>query len=1451
MSELSSATKFSNLILGIKLKDDGSNWVLYRTRIYNAITAQRGLRRLLEGTAKAPVKPEKAQEEVEASALQAYEDELEKYEDAYDLWMERQATIKSAILASIPERYQTRLVPLATAKEMWDELSRNFEKQSDLVKSDLFSTLVNLRTPEGGSVTETIDKLLRCYNDYCAAGGLLEMNQLASILINAIPKEYHSTINAMTTTASLTKQELTFEMVTNSLTEAVKLNERANKRDEEESKAMAARYKDWKSKSGSQDNKSKSDNKRKSESSNKRTKKGTKSKVQCYNCQGYGHISKDCPSEREDKDKDDSKTSRKASKAKTETEETEASTVARESKSFSARIVALKANKTSVIRYLDTGASEHYENDIANFIDIKSCDPITIQTSGGKIVVAKQKGTIEFATIQNSDEVHTYKLTNVYYTPGIAEPLISIGRLRRKGLVFSNNEDGYATLIEKDSGKVMMRIKETDHLYPIRTWKPNKSANSSIRKETLTVMEAHEILAHISPASIIKAVKDGTFTGINIDINSQVTECEVCLRAKAKRKDIAKVHIDPRTTEPGHVHADCWGPTSPLAKGGYDSFVLLTEIATRFRHTALMKGKKLAFDHYKGFEAWLENQHNIRTRKFHSDRGGEFLGEESDRHLERKGTERSATAHDTPEHNGIAERGNQTIVERARAMLLDSKLPRYLWGYAVLYSTWLTNRLPTSSLNGKTPYEALYKSKPDLSRAHKFGCRVFVKREAKPNKLGEHGHEGTWIGPSSETDDGHRIYWKKSGTVTVERNVVFTMKSSSSEGEKETLSDIRTSSTSPESEIVPIFEEINDTSNKESTEQNKEVQNVPVIAPRRENSPLTDLDELDPLNQIDSDDEPITGHRDQDLANKWGAGDEGGRGKRNRGSLANIISRKEEEYDGIPTHRAYTAQALGIPPMPKGWKEAIAQPKWKASMDREYNKINENKTYELVPPRPSIKPIPLMWVYDYKLNAEGTEVVSEKSRVVVRGDKQQKGVDYNETTSWVMKPTSRNILLAMAAVNGWHIHTGDFENAYLNATIWRDNKDEDPDISVGKTDEMNQEIYVKQIPGYEIPGKEDWIGRLRKGWYGLKQSGRIWYYDITGSLQKEHGFKKSLADPAVFYRRQGNHFLFVALHVDDPLIIASHLEDIFALSQALSDRYAYNHHGELSKFLGAIYRRDWEKGTISINQRIYIDAAVEYFGLADAKPVPTPLPPGVKLGKEYCPTEQEDIDEMKNVPYRELLGMLSYIANHSRPDISFATNLLSQVQLNPGRIHWEAAKRILRYLKGTRNLSLTWGKSKEGLTGYTDSGFASEDLNWKSMGGYVFTIAGGAISWAAKKQSLVALSTSEAEYIAMCEAVKELLWIRKLLTELFRPLNHAIRLYADNQSAISMAKNHQFSPRTKHIAIRYHFIHQHVENHDVAIKWTDTNSNIADIFTKVLDIRKTRHFASGLGLFSA
>jgi hypothetical protein len=169
----------------------------------------------------------------------------------------------------------------------------------------------------------------------------------------------------------------------------------------------------------------------------------------------------------------------------------------------------------------------------------------------------------------------------------------------------------------------------------------------------------------------------------------------------------------------------------------------------------------------------------------------------------------------------------------------------------------------------------------------------------------------------------------------------------------------------------------------------------------------------------------------------------------------------------------------------------------------------------------------------------------------------------------------------------------------------------------------------------------------------------------------------SKADPAVFYCHLNGNHLFIGIHVDDPLLVASKLEEALELEDTIKEKYNYRVQGELKHFLGCSYERDWEKGTISAHQGSYIDAAVTSFNLEDATPVSSPLVPGQKIGREFCPTEPEEIESMCRVPYRELIGLLMYIANGTRPDICYAVNMLAQVANNPGRIHWEAAKRVV------------------------------------------------------------------------------------------------------------------------------------------------------------------------------
>jgi hypothetical protein len=518
-------------------------------------------------------------------------------------------------------------------------------------------------------------------------------------------------------------------------------------------------------------------------------------------------------------------------------------------------------------------------------------------------------------------------------------------------------------------------------------------------------------------------------------------------------------------------------------------------------------------------------------------------------------------------------------------------------------------------------------------------------------------------------------------------------------------------------------------------------------------------------------------------------------------------------------------------------------PEWKAAMESQYQQIISNKTYELVPRKEANGAvIPLKWVYDQKLDSHGN-VVSLKARIVARGDKQQYSINYEETTSPVMRPTTKNILLALAARNGWHVRQGDFSSAYLNG-ILRPREGE----CVSEEQAKMPPIYVEQPPGFEVPGFEDFICLLFKAIYGLKQSGRIWYQTVHLFLVKDVGFICSKFDPAVFYCHVKQRFLVLGIHVDDPMTLGSSLKEIEDLEWTISSRFNYRIQGEITHFLGCSYERDWEKGTISAHQGKYIDAAISFVNLEDAAPSPTPLLPREQLGKDLCPTDPEEIAYMRSVPYRQLLGLLMYVANGTRPDICYAVNMLAQVSNNPGRAHWLAAKRIVRYLKGTRELRLVWGSSSQGLVGYSDASHGAQDLKLRSMSGYVFLITGGAISWSAKKQTLTSQSSAESEYIALAHAGKELLWIRHFIAEVFRPLTIPTTLFCDNQSAIALAKNFMFSPQNKHIGLRFHFIREVVANSQANLQWIGTHFNIADLFTKSLDSSKVSTFVFGLGL---
>lgn len=255
------------------------------------------------------------------------------------------------------------------------------------------------------------------------------------------------------------------------------------------------------------------------------------------------------------------------------------------------------------------------------------------------------------------------------------------------------------------------------------------------------------------------------------------------------------------------------------------------------------------------------------------------------------------------------------------------------------------------------------------------------------------------------------------------------------------------------------------------------------------------------------------------------------------------------------------------------------------------------------------------------------------------------------------------------------------------------------------------------------------------------------------------------------------------------------------------------------------------------------------YNFVDMKPSSIPMDPNLPLSHSQSPKTPNESAQMKNIPYREAVGSLMHLAVGTRPDIAFAVSTVAQFGANPGMPHWEAVKKIYRYLLGTKTLALTFGNSQHGLEGYTDADGASQEHR-HAVSGYAFLLDGGAVSWSSKKQELVTLSTTEAEYVAATHAAKEAVWLRRFISEIFRPLTQATVLHCDNQSAIALAKSGAFHARTKHIDIRYHFIRFSVEKGSISLVYCPTDDMTADTLTKPLPSLKVKHFASALGLRS-
>lgn len=384
---------------------------------------------------------------------------------------------------------------------------------------------------------------------------------------------------------------------------------------------------------------------------------------------------------------------------------------------------------------------------------------------------------------------------------------------------------------------------------------------------------------------------------------------------------------------------------------------------------------------------------------------------------------------------------------------------------------------------------------------------------------------------------------------------------------------------------------------------------------------------------------------------------------------------------------------------------------------------------------------------------------------------------------------------------------------------------------------------MSQPEGFRVPGRENWACKLSKSLYGLKQSPRQWYKRFD-SFIKGQKYTRSQFDHCVYYRKlQDGTFIYLLLYVDDMLIASKSKVEIDKLKAQLSSEFEMKDLGEAKKILGMEITRDRARGTIWLTQTQYLKKVLQTFGISDnTKPVSTPLASQFKLSLLLSPSTDDQKKQMEGIPYANAVGALMYAMVCTRPDISHAVSMVSRYMHNPGKGHWQAVKWILRYIHGTVDVGLKFQRddmSKQ-LVGYVDSDYAGDLDKRRSTTGYVFTLAGGPVSWRSTLQSTVALSTTEAEYMAVTEAFKEAIWLQGLIKDL-GIVQKNVNIFCDSQSAICLAKNQVHHGRTKHIDVRFHFIREIIDEGNILLQKIQTAENPADMLTKVVSGIKFQH----------
>jgi len=964
-------------------------------------------------------------------------------------------------------------------------------------------------------------------------------------------------------------------------------------------------------------------------------------------------------------------------------------------------------------------------------------------------------------------------LDNVLWVPEFNCNLLSVGELvRHEATVTFNKSHCHMRM----GSEVIALGDYTGQLYTTSEGKFSQQQVKAAKdeEELLCIHQWHRRLAHRNLQDIHLMKREG----LKMKSCNCSNDCEQCLKGKMSRKSFPKAATP--TKEPlDCVVSDVCGPMQVESLGKKKYFITFVDVHSKYTEVYFIRDRSEVPTKVIEYVERMKTQTGRKPKIFRTDRATEYMGEKLQSYLRREGIKFQCTVGYAPEQNGVAERKNRTLVEAARSMLDGSGFGKRMWEEAINTANYTFNRM-VNKKSVMSPYEAMFNEKPRLKQAHEFGCDAYVMIPSeKRRKLDNKSVRMKFVGYDNAAK-GYRMM-SPSGKVIVSREVHFL-------DSKKGMRKANQEAAQQKNEVI-IQEEPDDFPVIIVPQQQQHI--VPGAAAINDNaeddeeefeSAESEMSAGPESSSSESEEEPAINQPDEPQPRRSTRATRGQLPSRYC-CLSNVESSEPSTY----------AEAI---------KSSNAN-EWMSAMKEELKSIEDNETYEMTDLPPGRKAIGSRWVYKTKKNEDGS-IARHKARLVAQGFSQKQGIDYDEVFAPVARSVSLRLLLSSAGVNEYIVKHYDVKTAFLNGTL-------------------KEEIYMRQPPGFKVGDK---VMKLKKSLYGLKQAAHVWNDLLHKSLTSK-GCTTSETDKCLYIKKSNNNVIYLLVHVDDMLVSSNSEEAIDELMNSVGKDFELKDLGEVKHYLGIDMKRD-ESGQFTISQPCYIDEIVEAAGQSNAKTSKYPVDTGYyKIEGQELPSNEE---------YRRLIGMLLYLSINTRPDISAAVSILSQKVEKPRDVDMNEVKRITKYLKGTRDLQLQMSTAdkKDDMFAYSDANWAENREDRKSNSGYYCSINGGAISWSCRKQTSVALSSCEAEYIALSETCKEVEWLKRVAKDMDIKVADNSLVFTDSQSAIAMVQNQKFSNRTKHIDTRYRYVQDQVNRGEIHLEYHQTDTNIADMMTKPL-----------------